>query len=82
LKKIRDDNVQASRERSIHVTENGNGASFSDSEECSVEENMTSKSSDTLEQKLDSLKALLRKKKKVEEEIARAREELQQALQP
>jgi len=82
LKKIPDDNIQASRDGSIHVTENGGGASSSEGEERSVEENMASKGSDTLEQKLDSLKALLRKKKKVEEEILRAREELQQALQP
>lgn len=72
-----------SRDSSIHVTEDGDAASSGESEERGVEESMVSKGSDALlQKKMDNLRALLRKKKKVEEEIARARAELQQALQP
>ena len=83
LKKERDNYAMISRDSSIHVTEDGDAASSGESEERGVEESMVSKGSDALlQKKMDNLRALLRKKKKVEEEIARARAELQQALQP
>jgi hypothetical protein len=71
-----------SRDSSIHVTDDGDAVSSNNSDENGIEENLALKGSDTLLQKMDNLRALLRKRKKVEEEIARARAELQQALQP
>lgn len=82
LTKVRNDNALASRDGLIHVTEDGDGVSSNESEERGIEEDMVLKGSETLLLKLDNLRALLRKKKRVEEEIARARAELHQALQP
>jgi hypothetical protein len=81
LTKVRNDNALASQDGLIHVTEDGDGASSNESEERVIEEDMVLKGSETLLLKLDNLRALLRKKKRVEEEIARARAELHQALQ-
>lgn len=64
------------------MTEDGDSASSGESEEHGWEDNMARKESDTLLEKMDNLRALLRKKKRVEEEIARATADLQQALQP
>lgn len=69
------------RGSSNHVTEDCDAESSDESSELGAE-NVALKGSDTLLPKLDNLRALLRKKKKVEEEIAKARAELQQALQP
>jgi hypothetical protein len=82
LSKARQHNALGSRDSSIHVTDDGDAVSSNNSDENGIEENLALKGSDTLLQKMDNLRALLRKRKKVEEEIARARAELQQALQP
>jgi hypothetical protein len=74
--------VLASRDSSIHMTEDSIAVSSEESEERGVEDDMALRGSDALLQKMDNLKVLLRKRKKVEEEIARARAELQEALQP
>jgi hypothetical protein len=74
-------NAMLSRDSSIHVTEDGDIASSTESEERGLEENLVAEASEAVMQKMDNLKALLRKRKRVEEEIARATTELQQALQ-
>jgi hypothetical protein len=82
LLKARQHNGLGSTDSSIHLTEDGDGVSSNESEERGAEDNMALKVSDTLLQKMDNLKVLLRKKKRVEEKIARAQAELQEALQP
>ena len=70
-----------SRDSSIHVTEDGDGISSPGSEERGTEQKIEAKESEIVMQKMHILRALMKKKKRVEVEIDRATAELQQALQ-
>lgn len=83
VKSTRAGSTILSRDSSIHVTEDGDGASPVESEERGAGEKMVAKAeeSEAVKQKMDVLRALFKKKKRVEEEIDRATAELQQAMQ-
>lgn len=81
MTKVRNENGQLSRDGSIQVTEDSDVTSSIENEERGTEENIVADESEAVMQKMDNLKALLRKRKRVQEEIARATTELQQAPQ-
>jgi len=74
------DDALSPGQHSTQMNYDDDTASSNESEEQGTED-LGSKGSETLLEKMEILKALLRKKKKVEAEIARVKGELQQALQ-
>lgn len=81
LPNTRGESKMPSSDSFIHITEDGDGASSPESEERETEQKKTVDGSENVIQKMNVLRALIKKRKRVEEEIDRAKAELQQALQ-